>query len=56
MRRRISKVMKKSLALAALASAVASTGLMFIPATMPYTPFVIGAFAAVGVGLLVTSR
>jgi hypothetical protein len=55
MRGRISKVMKKHLALAALASAVASTGLMFIPLTMPFTPFVIGALATVGIGLLVTS-
>lgn len=48
--------MRKKLALAALASAVASIGLMFIPETMPYTPFVIGTFAAVGIGLLVTPR
>jgi len=47
--------MKKKLALASLASGIASVGLMFNPVTMPYTPFVIGAFAAFGLGLLVTS-
>lgn len=48
--------MKKNLALAALASAVASIGLLFHPVTMPYTPFAVGIFAVVGIALLITSR
>ncbi len=48
--------MRKKLALASLACGVASVGLMFIPAAMPYTPFVIGAFAIVGIAFLITSR
>jgi len=48
--------MKKSLALAALASGVASFGLVFFPTALPYTPLVVGALATVGVGLLITSR
>lgn len=47
--------MKKKLALAALASGVASVGLMFVSATLPYTPLIIGAFATIGVGLMVAS-
>ena len=47
--------MKKKLALAALASGLASTGLVFVPAALSYTPLIVGVFAAVGVGLMVTS-
>ena len=47
--------MKKNLALAALASGIASVGLTFVPAALPYTLLVVGALTAVGIGLMVAS-
>ena len=47
--------MKKKLALVALACGVASVGLTFVPAALPYTLVVVGALTAVGIGLMVAS-
>ena len=47
--------MKKKLALVALASGIASVGLTYVPDALPYTPLIVGALAAVGVGLIMMS-